>query len=362
MIFPDIIFSDTMNVVLEAIWSLRSSTGMTKFRQLKVMEVTKDFTDDGKVVGRQNWAAKDADEIWKAIKKAIAGKLPKDHPVELQIATFGKSDKAGLFLAQREKMCAEVEQLKASLSEEQARHAEFKQLVEQEQYLKGHEEVNYTKRREERFNSQKELGTLRTTLQATQREVDRLASENRTLQKHAGSTGVVEGAKNRLYEPAISELADVLDEKELQNKYAACVFEELERLKTRAGRSPDVNDVVIIFHTFNINIAEFVRDRVAFRHLDGNLVFACFLWNPEKRRKLFKEIKGLLTPFTPRVIIVWGEAAESPQAANVIPMKPVNPDLHKRLQNMACFYRPTLNYDPVGEYYEDVRIMRVGND
>lgn len=355
-------FTNTMNAVLEAIWTIRSSTGNTKIRQLEVERISKNFTEDGKVVTRQNWAGSRANETWKAIKKAIDDKLPKSHPVEMQIATFGEADKAGLFLAQREKMCAEVEQLKASLSEEQARHAEFKQLVEKEQYLKGHEDVNYTRRREERFNSQKELGTLRTTLQATQWEVDRLGAENRTLRKHAGSTGVVEDAKYRLYEPAISDLADVLDEKELQNKYAACVFEELERVRTRVGKSPAVNDVVIIFHAFNINIAEFVRDRVAFKHHDGNLAFACFLWNPEKRRKLFKEIRDLLTPFTPRVIIVWGEAADSPQAANVIPLKPVNPDLHKRLQNMASFYRPTLNYDPVGEYYEDVRIVRVCND
>lgn len=356
-------FTDTMNVVMKTICYLRGeNTGNKALNHSEVHRNSAQFSSHKKPIARGSWYGPDANEVWQAIRKAIDGKLRSNHPVEVKIASFAEEDKrVGVFLAQLQKMGAEVEELKAELKREKGRYDQLEQATLRKRYIDGHAEVNFQKREEEIKNAQKKLSTLEKTLMAVTVEADVLRAENKKYQKQAGLTGLVEEAKYRLIEPKISDLADVHDN-ELMNAYQGLVNDAFGKL---CSMSSLPKDVVFLFHAFNIDVADFVRDSVPFRFPEGNVVFACFVPNSERRRSFFIRTANVLDPFKPRVIIVSGgtrkvsEMINSGKVVNIA-QQPGDVAINQRLWNAAS--RFSSDYDVIDEGYDEVKIVRTTNE
>ncbi|KAA0888142.1 hypothetical protein [Oryzomonas rubra] len=361
-------FSDKMDIVMETIWYLRSSTQKKKLRHTEVQSSSALFAAERakeKGVTRQSWLKPDANDEWRAIRRAIDGELSPSHPVERRIAEFSGKDKAGRFAAKIAELDAKCDSLRQKLKEAGDRYADFEQLVLEEQYLNNHGQIHLKKLRHDLENKTQEVNAKDKILNAAQAEADTLRSENKKFRKHAGATEVIENAKYRLIEPQVSALVDVPDHK-LLTAYKMLVKESSYTLLSLFDKSPQPKDVVLVFHAFNTDVPTFVRVSVPFRHSDGNVVFACCLQNPESRRLLFEDIAAYMAPLKPRVVIIASgmfPQTDVDRATKIINIGQKSGDIaiNQRLrQALGNRYRP--EYDVVAEGYDFVKIVREASD
>lgn len=388
--FEKMNFTVKADIVMETIWYMRAalppSAPNRKLDHLKVARKSAifaakraaekkntegDFADvgdegsvDTKGVSRNSWLKPNANPTWKAIKRAIEDDLPANHPVEKRIAEFAEGDMGGLFHAQLIKMDAEREDLLQKVKEANDRYDDLERRTLEKRYLEDYHIINAESSHKRLENLIKEKDKMDKLLVSLQGKLDELSSDNERLRKHAGATGVIENATYRLIEPRISALADVHDD-EMLRKYQALVMDARTDLLSRFKKSPATKDVVLVFHSFNVDVPTFVRTSVPFRHADGNVVFACYDQNPERRRRLFEEVSDNMAPFKPRVIIIAGgtiRQSDVDKASKVIifNQKPGDVDIAQRLWNaVGNRYRP--EYDIIEEGYDEVKIVRVTN-
>lgn len=86
------IFSRNNLTIMETISLLRSATGSKILSHLKVEMMSAQFSDTKQIIPRQNWLAKNRADTWEAIRRAINGELPADHPVEVKIAAYAPTE------------------------------------------------------------------------------------------------------------------------------------------------------------------------------------------------------------------------------------------------------------------------------
>ena len=354
-------YTPTMVAAMKTICYMRKDTGNKKLVGTEVERISAEFSDDKKPVTRQNWCGLKANVTWKAIHRAIQGKLPPDHPVELMISSYAEDDKAGIFLARAQKIAAERADMEEKLKEAEVRYKELVNKTLVKRYAEDHYHVNYEANKKRLADLELEVAAKEKAYQAATAEADTLRAENKRFEKQAGAMGAVEKARHRLFVPQISDLVDVPDH-ELLQLYQDLVPEAFHKMLTVFEKSPRPNDVVFIFHAFNVDVPTFVQDSVPFRHEDGNVVFACFQPNGEKRRSFYEQVAERLAPFKPRVIIVTGGTRKPSDLARDDKVRPIKPELaslNERLQNLSIRY--PMDYEVIPEGYDEVKIVRVTN-
>lgn len=373
MIYPEMNFSEKNDIVMETIWSLRLPTG--EMKPLNHCEVKRHSADIAKQratlgnlkdasalkgVSRTAWLKPDANKEWRAIHQAMDGELEPNHPVEIRIAGFANGGETRRFLVHVQKLDAECVTLRQQVKEVEGKFIDLQRTVLQNQYIADYEMMHLKRLRQESRNMTKEIDAKDKILEAAQLEADLLRRENEKLRKYAGATEVVQNARSRLIEPKFSRLAHTPDN-ELLQAYQDSVREARSDLLSWFSKSPCPKDVVLVFHAFNIEVQRFVNTTIAFRHAEGNVVFACCLPNPETRRSLFAEVADHMAPFNPRVIIVSGgmlRQTDVDRSAKIVNInqKPGDIAINDRLRlALGSRFR---RYDVVEEGYEDVKIVR----
>ncbi|WP_378954576.1 hypothetical protein [Pelosinus sp. sgz500959] len=352
-------FTKQMYVVMETIWHLRATTRTQKLVHTDIEELSSNFTKDNRPVKRQNWYNSNASPEWKAIKDAIEGKLPSDHIIEQTITAFGKADKkTGMLAAKIFELTNDKEKAKVELTKVQQEFQEFKKRTWQEQYEESHFRVNFEYYKNSSENLQKEKNMDIKLIQNYQIENARLTEENTKLRRSISVVGIVENPKYHLFQPNLRDISADLSDKDLQAAYRQASMESFTKMKDTMKKKP-AEDIILIFHYFNINIENFLIRKLSFKFPDNNYVFACCDLTETSRRTRYQEITNMLQLIKPTVFLIIGKMINLEQPSNLVklPDTKANRDIEDRLRTSVEKLN-ILEPNCVKEGYENVFIIR----
>lgn len=354
-------FTDQMKIVMEAIFVLRGGKRNKILVELRVHEYTKLLMSDENGVpheygiGRNNWARRNAGEEWKAIKEAIKANLPQDHPVELEIAKFGKFETHSFYQNQIKKLQYDLEIVENKFKSKEKELDEYKQSY----YSKHFEDNRY------RLNCKKmeiQLNTLvthgnddKTTIQKYQIENAVLSKENAVLKKRAnGATELIHPPF--LYQADMKKIDTKLSNIELYSAYQYLRDDAMQSmLKEMSKNEKHPQDVFLIFHEFNTEIEELVDNYIPFKEPHNNYVFSCFAPLRTFREQIYKETAKFM-PLPPTVIFVTGNMVNSNLTGG--PGFDWSKDVNGRMRLMMRELKKFNPYAPIEEGFEKLYIRR----
>jgi hypothetical protein len=355
-----------MIAVMKAIaYTKRKSRNLNKKVRLRTSEIERasaDYTETKKPVKRGCWSNKGVAPEWTPIKLAIEGRLkPDDHDVWLRIDEYSNLmiDPTGVFKSKTDSYIRENEELESSLKKEQKRYKELYELCLKEQYLDASYRLDVEEILADANNVRKETSKDKVTLQDYQALCYRLQKENENFKKMEALSGAVSEVKYDLFFPDLSDLSSDLSDTELRDAYMNGLNTMYQdALNTIEKRKP--NDVVFIFHIFNINdLKYFIDQEVPFRFKEKNVVIACCDPLQTSRRTNYSSSANHLRFLKPRVVLVVDDPGRP--AITTLPRKVVkmSGDIEGRLK---IIFRKNIDYQVVVEGYENVSIKRSSNE
>jgi len=355
-------FTKQMLAVIQTIWHLRTSTKKKKLIHTDVEKHSRNFTDDKKPVSRQIWYSRKSRTEWQDIKRAIEGKLPSDHPVEQMIATFAEGDTTGMFAAEISKMANENGALKTELEAERKTFKEFVERSRQEQYAESRFRVNFEALTVRVENLQKEKQKDVKTIQNYQADNLRLREENNEFRKKVAVRGTVKNPNFYLFQPDLKKISIESTDKELMGSYQEETVWAFGKMKA-AMKKKTPEDIFFVFHSFNIDLKQFVLEELPFKFSDNNYVFGCCDLSGTSRKNFFGEAARELDLIKPTVVLVCGRGrpSDADKPSNVIEMPSAKSiqDIQGRLRTLIIDRHKRVDYDVVYEDYDTVLIKRI---
>ena len=231
---------------------------------------------------------------------------------------------------------------------------DLEKLCLNEQYIDASYRLDMEKILTDANETRKDSGKDLKTIQEYQARCKVLTIENAQLKKLEALSGSVPQGKFRLFEPDFSNLRTELAPQDLKRAYMA-TLEVMYGYASKAVAKSKPNDIIFIFHSFNIgNMDKFVEREVPLRFQNNNIIIACCDPLPSSRRTIHDVASKIITPLKPRVILVDG-ALESGTPGNVLKFRGNN-DVEKIL--MGHFEKWPRDFNQLQEGYANVLVIK----
>lgn len=358
-------YTNQMVAVIKAIAFIKKSKGLKPRSKLKPAEVERAsaaYTEDNRPVTRGSWSNKGVRENWKPIQAAIRGTLkPDDHPVWMLIAKYNDDigPAAEVYSSQLGILERTIKELSNELQKEKYKYQNLYTQCITNQYTDSHYRAKMDQIMADTVNVRKEKNSGNKLINTYSADNEVLRLENEKLRKFESLVGTVFNAKFNILVPDLTEIDLSLNNDDIIRFYTDSLS-ALRKKATRIIGKMKPNDVVIIFHSFNIgDDCKFIADVIPLRFEDNNLVIACCDTTQTGRTELYREVAKGLSPAKPRVVLVVGNGHldnHSNSGGKVINLHR-NAEAESRLKSI--FAKRSIEYDPIREGFEHLLIKRV---
>lgn len=313
-------------------------------------------------LSRANWNNKGVARPWRAIKRAIDGKdpLPGEDVVEQEIAKFDLADPNRELAKENARLRNEIAELEKIVASHAEEYKAFREKAYNEQYVSGHFKVDFEFYEKEATSLRVTNEKLKSQLQDYQITFKRLQTEKAKFEKMAKAKGANKGGDVmfRNFSPDISEIPSDTDDKRLIAEYLQLSRDCWNDLLADADDKRPA-DIFIVFHSFNIDIPEFINTRVPMAPGVLSFVICCFEPASDRRARMVSDASQKISVPPVVMVAVKDKKVKFGKKDNVVKLKQAPENIGGRLKIAAAKVKTFHSYEPIDEGYHQVWIERV---